>query len=69
VEGTDEPGFALYGLHFVPLPAPPGGVREGLAGREWIVFGWNRGEVSLEISGDYRFEFGEHGRPRVYKLP
>ena len=37
VPGTIEPEFALYGLHFVPLP--PGATEP----KEWLVLGWNRG--------------------------
>jgi len=61
VPGSAETG--LYGVHFVPAPRSM-----SLTGSpEWIVFGWNRGEVSLEISGTYHFRFDADGSPLLFR--
>jgi len=59
----------LYGIHFVPAFGPNASSMrtERDSAPEWLVFGWNRGEVSLEVSGSYRLQFDASGEPLIFQ--
>lgn len=57
VEGSE--GTGLYGLHFVPA---------GDGATHWV-FGWYRGEISLEVGTKFKLEWSDAGIPIIRRSP